>query len=222
MKLKLTVGMLMVWAALVAVSLLNATFGLWVDGVDLVLRPLPLVFLLGCLLVWFQMRPAISPERRFALMFGLLLFAAGDVALVMTEQAAGILLYFCGFLAYGVWAARGISTDQWRWVLIVPVAGAAMLMVYWLWPVYGLPPEAVVAYTTMIGTVTVLLLISPILPWWAVAGPILLIASQGLWAANEFLAGVPHATLAIMGTYYLAHLLLIRGALSHTVELTKE
>ena len=215
MTVKLIAALLVTWCVLVSAFLVNATMGVWVDPMNPVLRPLPQLLLVISLLVWFVLRPAARPARRFALIFGLTLFALGDVALAMTDQQpAGILLYFCGFLAYGVWAARGLSTDHWRWLLIVPIVGVALLMTYWLWPVYGLLREAVVLYAGLLGLVTVLLIICPVLPWWAAAGPLSVAASQGLWAANEFLAGVPHATLSVMVAYYLGHLLLVLGVIS--------
>lgn len=218
MRMKLTISLLAVWCFLVAGYLVNATLGVWINDVNMVLRPLPLVLLLGWLLAEFKLRWAVPPSRRFALFFGLLLFAAGDAVWVMPgQQPMGLLLYFCGFMAYGVWASRGVSADQWRWVLIVFVISGAALMGHWLWPVYDLLREAMVLHLCMVGLVTVLLVICPVLPWWGVAGPLLLALSQAFWAYNEYLIGVPHATLAIMLTYYLGHLITIYGVVEMSV-----
>ena len=203
-----------VWSLLVLGYILNATFGVLVAEVTWVLRPLPLVLLAG----WVFYRWPKDQGRKLALILGLLLFAAGD-ALVFQEgyYSASLLLYMCGFLAYTIWVARGVSMDHFRWMALIPVICLALLGGYWLWWTPSLLREGMVLYVVLVTACVICVILFPRLHWVALPGVVLLALSQALMGYHNYLGDVPHATVVIMLLYYAGHFGLAHGPLWYQV-----
>ncbi len=197
-----------VWAGAVALALVNATFNLFIIEVSWVLLPLPLVLTgLWAAIYWPEDQP-----RRVWFLLGLLVFAA--LAVLGKVNPAGIdqrLLHYAGVLLYIGWAARGVNMEPSRWTLVSPLAVAGLFAAYIIAPAHSEPWWAVAVFVLLITVLILALILSPHLNGIAMVGGALLATSYAATAQNEYLGGLPHATLIVLGSTYLAHLLLALG-----------
>lgn len=201
---------LVLWAVVVVAYLVNATTGLLIAEVTAFLRPLPLFLLVG-FLAWYW--PEIQ-HRRLAMLMGMVLFALADAAANSPDNAAlAMMLYWCGFLAYGLWAWQGVAMHHLRWLMLIPVICTAILFGYWLWWVPDLLREAMVVYNLTLLIMVMGVLLNNRLHWVAIPGAMLLLFSQAAMAMQTFLGGITDATLWIMVAYYFGHLSLALGLL---------
>lgn len=201
---------LSLWVIVVVVYLVNATTGLLIAEVTDVLRPLPLFMLVG-FLAWYWPE---TQQRRLPLLMGMVLFALADASTRSPDNAAlSMILYWCGFLAYALWAWQGVAMHHLRWILLIPVICTALLIGYWLWWVPELLREAMVAYNLTVLIMVMGVLLNSRIHWLAIPAALLLFISQAAMAMQTFLGGVADPAFWVMVPYYLGHLGLALGLL---------
>ena len=215
-------GRIGVWQVLMieAAALATATGALGLTDLHRVAKPLAMVF--AILFVAVRARQSGS-EGRFYLILALALAAslAGDVALMFQGYfLPGLVAFLLAHLAYIALFKRGVPWLPSRAALAATLlTGAAMYAVLW---VGGLPaalrgPVAlyVVAIALMaaqaIGRARVLRRPAD----WAVAlGACSFMLSDALLAINRFVQPLPLAPLWVLGSYYVAQILIASCACS--------
>ncbi|MDT3501096.1 lysoplasmalogenase [Stenotrophomonas maltophilia] len=184
----------------------------------------PAATLLIAVMVW-QVRPAGSPSYRRAVLAGMLLSCAGDIALMLPMDAfvPGLLAFLLAHLCYIVAFRAGLRAGRG----LVAAGGLlgvfAALNVSGLWP--HLPPPMripVLAYVVVLACMAILALARQ---WtrprpdaveagsarWAAAGALLFVASDSLLAWDRFGGGLPLASLLVLSTYYAAQYAIARS-----------
>ena len=215
-------GRIGVWQVLMieAAALATATGALGLTDLHRVAKPLAMVF--AILFVAARARQS-GAEGRFYLMLALALTAslAGDVALMFQGYfLPGLVAFLLAHLAYIALFKRGVPWLPSRGALAATLlTGAAMYAVLW---VGGLPaalrgPVAlyVVAIALMaaqaIGRARVLRRPAD----WAVAlGACSFMLSDALLAISRFVQPLPLAPLWVLGSYYVAQILIASCACS--------
>ncbi len=215
-------GRIGVWQVLMieAAALATATGALGLTDLHRVAKPLAMVF--AILFVAARARQS-GAEGRFYLMLALALTAslAGDVALMFQGFfLPGLVAFLLAHLAYIALFKRGVPWLPSRGALAATLlTGAAMYAVLW---VGGLPPALrgpvalyVVAIALMaaqaIGRARVLRRPAD----WAVAlGACSFMLSDALLAISRFVQPLPLAPLWVLGSYYVAQILIASCACS--------
>ena len=196
------------WLVAVGGYLLNLHTGWFIDEVTWVLRPLPLLLLI----VWLIWRWPEGQHRRAVLIIALLLFVGGDAAAHEADYFfITMALYWCGLVAYCVWGWQGISMNQLRWLMLIPVICAGLLFGYWLWWVPGLQLEAMIAYNLTLVVMALGILLNARLHWIALIGLLLLLGSHAGMALDTFLQEFELSPVFTMLAYYFGHLGLVLG-----------
>ncbi len=173
----------------------------------------PLTLGLLMLLVW-------QAQGLGLLFYGLLFCWLGDVALMMPSRSdrwflAGLVAFLIGHLMYLalMWGGIGFA-PLFAWSLLVGVAAVACWQI--VLPAKKLAP-AVVAYITAI-----LLMVAA--AWGEVVSgalPVIVLYGAALFALSDFLLGynrfnrpLPLSQIWVLGTYYIAQVLIVSGHLS--------
>jgi alkenylglycerophosphocholine/alkenylglycerophosphoethanolamine hydrolase len=156
-------------------------------------------------------------DRKGRLLFvGLLFGSGGDLALATDYSLSfmiGLGLFLIGHIFYISSFSMQMEFKKWRMVpsalvLILAVALSAMLTPYLadlLIPVY--------AYVFIITAMAIFAIFrKPANPavW---IGAVLFVISDAIIAINKFMFPVPHESYLIMGTYYLAQILIGEGSI---------
>lgn len=184
----------------------------------------PAATLLIAAMVW-QVRPAGSPSYRRAVLAGMLLSCAGDIALMLPMDAfvPGLLAFLLAHLCYIVAFRDGLRAGRGLLAAAVLLGAVAVLNVMGLWPHLPAPMRTpVMAYVVVLASMAVLALArvwarpqaaepEPCSARWAAAGALLFVASDSLLAWDRFAGGLPLASLLVLSTYYAAQYAIARS-----------
>lgn len=184
----------------------------------------PAATLLIAAMVW-QTRPAGSPSYRRAVLAGMLLSCAGDIALMLPMDAfvPGLLAFLLAHLCYIVAFRDGLRAGRGLLAAAVLLGAVAVLNVMGLWPHLPAPMRTpVMAYVVVLASMAVLALArvwarpqaaepEPCSARWAAAGALLFVASDSLLAWDRFAGGLPLASLLVLSTYYAAQYAIARS-----------
>ncbi|WP_445393781.1 lysoplasmalogenase [Stenotrophomonas maltophilia] len=184
----------------------------------------PAATLLIAAMVW-QTRPAGSPSYRRAVLAGMLLSCAGDIALMLPMDAfvPGLLAFLLAHLCYIVAFRDGLRVGRGLLAAAVLLGAVAVLNVMGLWPHLPAPMRTpVMAYVVVLASMAVLALArvwarpqaaepEPCSARWAAAGALLFVASDSLLAWDRFAGGLPLASLLVLSTYYAAQYAIARS-----------
>ncbi|RXK65539.1 lysoplasmalogenase [Stenotrophomonas sp. MA5] len=184
----------------------------------------PAATLLIAAMVW-QVHPAGSPSYRRAVLAGMLLSCAGDIALMLPMDAfvPGLLAFLLAHLCYIVAFRDGLRAGRGLLAAAVLLGAVAVLNVMGLWPHLPAPMRTpVMAYVVVLASMAVLALArvwarpqaaepEPCSARWAAAGALLFVASDSLLAWDRFGGGLPLASLLVLSTYYAAQYAIARS-----------
>ncbi|MHB9783904.1 lysoplasmalogenase [Stenotrophomonas maltophilia] len=184
----------------------------------------PAATLLIAAMVW-QVHPAGSPSYRRAVLAGMLLSCAGDIALMLPMDAfvPGLLAFLLAHLCYIVAFRDGLRAGRGLLAAAVLLGAVAVLNVMGLWPHLPAPMRTpVMAYVVVLASMAVLALArvwarpqaaepEPCSARWAAAGALLFVASDSLLAWGRFAGGLPLASLLVLSTYYAAQYAIARS-----------
>ncbi|HYQ24432.1 lysoplasmalogenase [Stenotrophomonas sp.] len=185
----------------------------------------PATTLLIAAIAW-QARPAASPSYRRAVLLGMLLSCAGDIALMLPVDAfvPGLVAFLLAHVCYIVAFRAGLRAGRGLVAAFVLLGAFATLNVMGLWPHLPAPMRMpVLAYVVVLASMAVLALARawarPQAPApescsarWAAVGAVLFVASDSLLAWDRFAGGLPLASLLVLSTYYAA-----QYAIAHSV-----
>lgn len=190
-----------------------------VDSVYQVFKPLALLLLIGFVVKrWRALR--LPTAHGGLLVAGLVFSLAGDVFLLFEGLfIAGLAAFLVAHVCYIALFRQGVGWFPRRAALVgTLLAGAAMYA--FLYPRLGpVLKVAVAAYTVVIalmaaqaiGRATVLRDKAAVA---VAAGAVFFMASDSLLAINRFAVPLPLAQFWVLGTYYVAQLLIARNALA--------
>lgn len=184
----------------------------------------PAATLLIAAMVW-QVHPAGSLSYRRAVLAGMLLSCAGDIALMLPMDAfvPGLLAFLLAHLCYIVAFRDGLRAGRGLLAAAVLLGAVAVLNVMGLWPHLPAPMRTpVMAYVVVLASMAVLALArvwarpqaaepEPCSARWAAAGALLFVASDSLLAWDRFAGGLPLASLLVLSTYYAAQYAIARS-----------
>lgn len=219
MKLRTRDGLILVVAVL-------AIIGAYLDGDGRWLHWLakPAATLLIAAIAW-QARPAADAFYRRAVLAGMLLSCAGDIALMLPIDAfvPGLVAFLLAHLCYIAAFRRGLQAGRGLLGAFVLLAAFASINVAGLWPHLPMPMRVpVLAYVVVLALMAVLALARY---WkrphadaleagsarWAAGGALLFVASDSLLAWDRFGGGLPMASLLVLSTYYAAQYAIARS-----------
>lgn len=219
MKLRTRDGLILVVAVL-------AIIGAYLDGDGRWLHWLakPATTLLIAAIAW-QARPLTDAFYRRAVLAGMLLSCAGDIALMLPIDAfvPGLVAFLLAHLCYIAAFRAGLRAGRGLLAAFVLLAAFASINVTGLWPHLPLPMRVpVLAYVVVLALMAVLALARY---WkrphvdaleagstrWAAAGALLFVASDSLLAWDRFGGGLPMASLLVLSTYYAAQYAIARS-----------
>lgn len=216
---------LLTWAYLLAAAADIACLHLAPEARSLT-KPLLMPLLLAGYLR--DVRPAEAGHRTVAT--ALLLSWAGDILLLGTGPYAfvsGLLAFLLAHLAYiryflSIRSGRTSYLKR-RPVMLLAVAVFVFELLYVLWPGLGALRAAVTLYACVIGVMLCCALWqygklpdTAALPF--MAGALLFVLSDAMLAVARFRTDFPGSGTAVMATYVLAQLLLVRGSVRETAE----
>lgn len=216
---------LLTWAYLLAAAADIACLQLALDARYLT-KPLLMPLLLAGYLRSVQ--PADSGNRTVAA--ALLLSWAGDLLLLGSGPGAfmaGLVAFLLAHLAYiryflTIPGARTSYLKR-RPVMLLAVAVFVFELLYVLWPGLGPLRAAVTVYASVIGVMLCCALWqygkltdAAALPF--MAGALLFVLSDALLAVARFRTGFAGSGTAVMATYAIAQLLIVRGSIRETIE----
>lgn len=173
-------------------------------------KPLTTILIIGC--AWQQ---AGLPKRRAAILVGLTLSLAGDVALLWPQQGflIGLVAFLLAHLAYLIAFSASVHLAE-RALPLAAYAVVAGLILWQLWP--GVPAPLrlpvliyVIALTSMAAQAACWALAEP--GQWsrrAAIGGALFVASDAALALNKFSTPFELAPLAILLSYWSAQALI--------------
>lgn len=178
----------------------------------------PATTLLIAAIAW-QARPAASPSYRRAMLLGMLLSCAGDIALMLPVDAfvPGLVAFLLAHVCYIVAFRAGLRAGRGLMAAFVLLGAFATLNVLGLWSHLPVPMRIPV-----LASMAVLALArawaGPHAPApescsarWAAVGAVLFVASDSLLAWDRFAGGLPLASLLVLSTYYAAQYAIARS-----------
>ena len=186
----------------------------------MLLKPLPLFLLMAC--VWLQANRQQHRTGSYLLLAGLVLSVIGDICLLWPQGfLPGLVSFLSAHVAYVLLfrCDRPWQPSAWRIAAIgtAVVAGALYIYLYRN-GLSGAMRVPVAAYVLVIGTMAAqamaraaTLRTRPAV--WVALGAVSFMASDTLLALNKFVAPLPASPLLVLGTYYLAQWLIVRGML---------
>lgn len=174
----------------------------------------PATTLLIASIAW-QVRPALSPRYRRAVLLGMALSCLGDIALMLPVDAflPGLVAFLLAHLCYIVAFAEGARRGRALLASVLLLGTVAAVNVIGLWPHLPVPMRLpVLVYVGALALMAALALaravprshVSPHGARWAAAGALLFVASDALLAWDRFAGGLPQASLLVLATYYAA------------------
>lgn len=184
----------------------------------------PAATLLIAAMVW-QVHPAGSPSYRRAVLAGMLLSCAGDIALMLPMDAfvPGLLAFLLAHLCYIVAFRDGLRAGRGLLAAAVLLGAVAVLNVMGLWPHLPAPMRTpVMAYVVVLACMAILALarqwtrprpeaVEAASACRAAVGALLFVASDSLLAWDRFAGGLPLASLLVLSTYYAAQYAIARS-----------
>lgn len=181
-----------------------------------VLKPLPIAVLAAALLAV----DATDGRYRAFVVLALVASMAGDVLLVIpTRFVAGLACFLTAHVLYIAAFAPAARPGAAAWLALVPFVVFAGLVLRRLAPHLGrqrAPVTAYVAVIAMMGWVAAARALAGVAPppsgVLAAVGAAFFMASDTTLAFDRFVRPLPHRDVAVMGTYYLAQLLLASSA----------
>lgn len=179
----------------------------------------PLAMVTAIFLIANQNRPTRAGARfRFILLAALACSLAGDVALMFPGYfIPGLLAFLLAHLCYIALLKQGLPWFPSQRALIATLGfGAAMYAVLWTG---GLPPALrapVAAYVVVIALMAAQAIGRAVrlrdpAAWGVAIGACFFMLSDTLLALNKFVAPLPLAPLWVLGSYYIAQILIVRN-----------
>lgn len=195
-------------------ALAMATLASGHPGLHQFFKPLAMV-----LAIAFVLRRGI-PDGRFAalLVAGLALSLVGDVFLMLPDRfLPGLVSFLLAHLCYIAVFRRGVPWFPNRWVLAGTLAvAAAMMLVLWprLQPVLQIWVGAYAVAIALMAAQAIgrALVLRDRAALGVAVGAAFFVVSDALLAIDRFAAPIPLAPLWVLGTYYVAQLLIARNA----------
>lgn len=178
-----------------------------------VLKPLPIALLAAVVLGTSEGADGSYPSLVAA---ALLASMAGDIFLLSQRRfVPGLLCFLVAHLLYICAFAPGAVIDGWAFALLLPFVGLALLVLRHLWPHLGRYRAPVCVYMGIIMTMGWLATlralggeVAPESGLLAMGGASAFMVSDTTLATDRFVRPFRSAQLVIMGTYYLAQILL--------------
>lgn len=161
-------------------SLLFAEFGAW-KAHKAISKTLASASFVAVSLCFFA---ATSSDQYRWIVRGLVLGAAGDVALLFVGQAAfltGLSLFLAGHVAYVIAFAIMVPPSEWAAVSMFALGAFGAAVLAWLYPRLGPMRVPVIAYVAVICTMVVAALSLP----GRAPGGVLLACGAGLFAVSD-------------------------------------
>jgi len=179
----------------------------------------PLAMVTAIFLIANQNRPTRAGARfRFILLAALACSLAGDVALMFPGYfIPGLLAFLLAHLCYIALLKQGLPWFPSQRALVATLGfGAAMYAVLWTG---GLPPALrapVAAYVVVIALMAAQAIGRAVrlrdpAAWGVAIGACFFMLSDALLALNKFVAPLPLAPLWVLGSYYIAQILIVRN-----------
>lgn len=179
----------------------------------------PLAMVTAIFLIANQNRPTRAGARfRFILLAALACSLAGDVALMFPGYfIPGLVAFLLAHLCYIALLKQGLPWFPSQRALIATLGfGAAMYAVLWTG---GLPPALrapVAAYVVVIALMAAQAIGRAVrlrdpAAWGVAIGACFFMLSDALLALNKFVAPLPLAPLWVLGSYYIAQILIVRN-----------
>jgi uncharacterized membrane protein YhhN len=165
----------------------------------------------------------LSELPRLLVISALLFSAAGDIALDLRRTGknslfvVGLLLFLIAHLFYiSAFMVTGVvqEFDALPILIVLLVLGFAAGLVYYLWPRLGKMRLPVLLYVVVIFLMVLAATFHAPRNWLMITGAILFAISDGLIAIHKFGRNIPGRDYWVMGTYYLAQLLIVSGFLA--------
>jgi len=194
------------------------------DPLRYISKPLLLITLGAYFILNSRQSPGVFLRPMIAALFFSWL---GDVLLLFDNRdpvffLLGLSSFLIAHISYILFFAAIRQREQIknRFILLLPVAVYYGLLMYILVPNLGSMDLPVRLYGAVICVMLVLALHLPrITPrpagLWLIGGAVLFVISDSLLALNKFYRPFEGAGLAVMSTYGLAQLLLVKGALNY-------
>ena len=179
----------------------------------------PLAMVTAIFLIANQNRPTRAGARfRFILLAALACSLAGDVALMFPGYfIPGLVAFLLAHLCYIALLKQGLPWFPSQRALVATLGfGAAMYAVLWTG---GLPPALrapVAAYVVVIALMAAQAIGRAVrlrdpAAWGVAIGACFFMLSDALLALNKFVAPLPLAPLWVLGSYYIAQILIVRN-----------
>ncbi|MCL6416627.1 lysoplasmalogenase [Aestuariirhabdus sp. Z084] len=180
------------------------------------LQPFPLDFLLKALPIWvlawivFRQRTTL---RHNWLLAGLLCSSMGDLLLAWNQFVPGLGSFLVAHLFYIAAFVRKPLFSMPRLALALATLAVTSALLVMLLPALGEMTIPVVAYISVIVVMALCTILGKDNHPLVMAGALSFLLSDSMIAIDRFLSPFGLASLFIMITYYLAQLLITRGAL---------
>lgn len=198
---------------------------LQVSLIHFIAKPLIMLFLIGFYL-------SVATNRSMTFVPALFFCWAGDVLLLFPTKGEvyfilGLVAFLAGHVLYILsyrefrWVDKQnelLSTQKIRFSFPIVLAGTGLVVV--LFPTLGGLRIPVLFYAVVLMLMVMTALFrygrTSVASFWLVfAGAALFMTSDSLLAINKFYSSFPYSGPAVMLTYILAQLMIVRGAINH-------
>lgn len=173
-------------------------------------KVLPIIYLLWVVNGFTNFR------GRWLLLFALVFSGAGDVILEFRYGGAfiaGLVSFLTAHLFYIRLLVLDLTGDSRRYFLSFPALVPPAIMAVMLWPYLGALQVPVLVYVAVISAMLYAALNRREVNLLLMAGAASFVVSDAVLAVNKFHTPFAAARYVIMGTYYLAQILLVAGFL---------
>lgn len=180
-------------------------------------KALPIIFL-ACLVFWFYFKKSLNTQAHFLFGMGFVFSSFGDITLASTVSNSFVIGLGFFLIAHICYIAAFLRMNRVRFVarkgLLSGVLIFGGVMAFMVLPTTGEYQFPVTIYLLVITTMGCFSLVQRenFLPFFM--GALIFMVSDGIIAINKFVEPVPHASLWIMATYYIAQGLMARGILT--------